>query len=197
MANVDRPNGFKPVGTLDGSSYEASVIKCFVPSTDSTGFGVGAVVKTAGSADASGKHRTVTKASAGNYVLGVVVGIERAPTAPNVAPNLGINYRVASTATYVYVNTNPELICEIQEDSDGGALAATNAGQNADFIDGGLNTTTGVQAMEIDSSTAATTNTLGLRLHSIAPKADNVVGTNAVWLVSFNLHELRTQTTGV
>lgn len=196
MANADRVSGFNPVGTISGAEYTAAIRKFYIPASDGTAVAVGDVVKTAGSADSKGVP-SVAKAAAGNYVIGVVVAVEVGPSAPNSVPNLDRTYRPASTEAYVYVNTDPELLCEIQEDSVGGALAATSVGLNIEIIDAGVDTTAQSSGMEIDSSTAATTATLMCRLHELVQRPDNEIGTNAKWLVSFNLHELRTQTTGV
>lgn len=189
MANTDRAAGFKVVGTHSGASINHSLRRAFIPATDGTAVAIGDLVKTAGSADADGVP-TVAKCGVGDYVRGVVVGIEPDPD------NLSAIYRVASTARYVLINEDPLVELEVQEDSVGGALAATNIGQNADLIDAGVDTTRGTSGMELDSSTAATTNTLALRIVGIVQRPDNEIGANAKVRVMINLHEFRTQTTG-
>jgi hypothetical protein len=197
MANVDRVAGFIPVGTTSGSDYKASIVKCYVPSSDDTAIAVGDAVKLAGSSDAAGTSPTVTAASAGDYVYGIVDSVENAPSAANVANDLTKTYRPASTAQYIYVITDPDLVCEIQEDSVGGALAATSVGLNADFIAGGVDTAAQTSGMELDSNTADTTASLGLQILGLVDRPDNAIGTNAKWRVRFNLHALRNGTTGV
>lgn len=190
MANVDAAFGLIPVKYRDGRPYTGAYTRCYVPSTDGTALYIGDPVQIAGSADADGVP-TVTRATAagGNYIYGVVVSVE--PTTSASYP-----YRAASTAAYVHVASDPDLMFKIQEDSDGGALAATDVQLNADLVAGSGSTATGKSAFELDTSTKATTNTLQLRIHKLWEGVDNAIGTNAVWLVSINLHQNR-YTTGI
>lgn len=186
MANVDAPRGLRPVKHLDGSPYNGAANLYYVPSSDSTAIFLGDAVKSAGSADADGVP-SIAQAAAGDALLGVVVGIKP-------VTDESLNYRAASTERYVFVADAPDLVFEVQEDSDGGALAAANVGNNADLVVGTGSTTTGTSAMEIDSSTAATTSAQ-LRLLQYVQREDNEIGANASWLVSINEHE-RKSTTG-
>lgn len=188
MANVDRPNGLSPIRHLDGSAYNGQVNRYFIPATDATAMFVGDAVKSAGSADSDGVP-TVAQAAAGDTLRGVIVGFEPDPD------NLSRNYRAASTARYVLVADAPDIVFEVQEDSVGAALAATNVGQNADIVVGAGNTTSGASGMELDSSTAvATTAQLRILGFSQAPK--NEIGDNAKLEVVINEHELKS-TVGV
>jgi hypothetical protein len=186
MPNVDAPNGLRPVKHLDGSPFSGTANRYFVPATDSTAIFVGDAVVSAGSADADGIP-TVAQASAGGNLLGVVVGIE-----PETDESL--NYRAASTARYVFVADSPDVVFEIQEDSDGGAIAATAVGNNADLVVGSGSTATGTSGMELDSSGVGTA-AAQLRILELAQRPDNEIGTNAKWLVMLNEHE-RKSTTG-
>lgn len=185
MANVDAAFGLIPVKYRDGRPYTGAYTRCYVPATDATALYIGDPVNVAGSADADGVM-TVTKATAGGgtYILGSIVAVE-----PSTADSY--TYRVASTARYVHVASDPDLLFKIQEDSDTSTLAATDVGNNADFVDGTGSTTTGKSGVELDSNTANTTNTLQLRIHGLYQTPDNSIGTNAVWLVSINLHANR------
>ncbi|WP_230679204.1 hypothetical protein, partial [Streptococcus pneumoniae] len=77
-----------------------------------------------------------------------------------------------------------DVLYTMQEDSIGGNLAITAAGTNANVIVGAGNTSTGYSGMQIDSSTANTTNTLHLRLHNVQPQVGNKLGDYADWVVS-------------
>jgi hypothetical protein len=191
MANVNAAKGFSPVRFSNGRPYNGAGNSYFVPATDATALFIGDPVILAGSADAKGVP-TITRATAagGNYVSGVVIGFLPDPT------NLTLTYRPASTARYAIVEDDPSVQYEIQEDSVGGALAATNVGQNIDFIAGSGSTSTGLSGFMIDSSTAATTNTLQCRLEALVNREDNDIGTNAKWLVRFNLSQ-QNNTTGI
>lgn len=189
MANSSAPLGFRPVKYRDGKPYQGAVNPYICPASDSTALYVGDPVILAGSANADGVA-TITRATAGSgaYVSGVVVGFVFTDPLPTT------KYRPASTLMTVLVADDPDLLFEIQEDSVGGALAVTNVGQNADFVAGSGSTYTGDSGFMLDSSTAATTNTLQCRIEGLAQRPDNEIGTYAKWLVSFNLHQRRNLT---
>lgn len=181
MANNDRARGLEPVNEL-GGPHCLSMGEYFIPATDGTAMSVGDPVKYAGSADSDGVP-TVTVATAGDACCGVIVGFK---PDKDYEDN---TYREASTARYAIVADSPNQLFVVQEDSDGGALAATNVGQNADLIFGGTNTTTGMSGVELDSSTAATTATLQVKVIRLDRRPDNEIGTNADWIVKINNHQ--------
>lgn len=188
MANADTPRGLWPVRHRNGAPYNGAATRYFVPASDSTALFLGDPVIIAGGADADGVA-TVTKATAagGAYMLGPVVAVEPITHESTI-------YRAASTARYVFVADDPDLVFEIQEDSAGGALGAANVGQNADWVAGTGSTTSGYSGAELDSSTANTTNTLQLRILGLSQRVGNAIGTNAKWEVAINLHSLRNLT---
>jgi hypothetical protein len=107
-------------------------------------------------------------------------------------------YSPASTAQYIYVRpVRTGEIYACQEDAAGGSIATTNVGKNANFVAGDCDTSTGMSAYTVDSSSANTTNTLDLKIEGFSQKADNVPGSTAVILVSFNKVEDINQGTGV
>lgn len=187
MANVDRVNGLRPVKHLDGSPYNGAANLYYVPSSDGTAIFVGDAVKSAGSADADGVA-SVAQAAAGDAIRGVVVGVKPVTDESTI-------YREASTERYVFVADAPDLVFEVQEDSTGGALAATSVGLNADLVVASGDTAAGTSGMELDSSTAGTA-TAQLRILGFAQRPDNEIGDNAKVLVTINEHELKS-TTGV
>lgn len=189
MANTSRAKGARPVRHLNGSPWSGKVNRYHIPSTDSTAMFVGDFVKSAGSCDADGVP-TIAQAAAGNTLLGVIVAFECNPD------NLGLNYRVASTSRYALVCDDPDVVYEIQEDSVGGALAATNVGHNGDIVVGSGNTTTGCSAGMLDSSDviSTTTSTANLRVLRLVQRQDNAIGDYAKWEVLINEHEHKTTT---
>lgn len=196
MANSDAAFGLKPVGDRPGGPYNGSVNKYYIPSTDGTAAYIGGVVKLAGSASASGIPTVTANCSAHDVLVGVIVGFDQVEGVTN--PNLNQQYRPASTAMYVWVADDPEAVFEVQEDSDGAALAATNVGQNADLINLTSGSTVwGTSTMELDSSTANTTATLDVQILRLAQRTDNAIGTNAKWLVKLNNHQFVDGTTGI
>lgn len=198
MPNVDRPFGLKPVQHLDGSPFNGKVEMMLLPSGDGTATFIGDAVKSGGTAGAAGTRvngidvegmATIAQAAAGDTVVGVVVGF-----LPNFS-DLSVKHRVASTNRIALVATSPDIIFEIQEDSDGEDLAATAVGGNADLVVGSGSATTGVSAMELDSSSKVAT-TAQLRILGLVQRPDNAIGSQAKWLVIINEHE-RKATAGV
>lgn len=185
MANSDIPRGLWPVRYASGAPYNGAANRYYVPASDGTAIYLGDAVKLAGSADADGVP-DVAQAAAGDTVIGVVVGVE--PVTRD-----STTYRVASTARYVFVADDPELLFSVQEDSVGGALAVTNVGNNFDLVVAAGSAITGYSGMELDSSTAGT-STAQVRVVALDPKPDNEIGANAKWLVRIVEHRSRTAT---
>lgn len=179
MANANVAFGLKPVRIRGGAPYSGACNEYYAAAGDSTALAIGDPVIIAGSADADGVA-TVTRATAASgRITGVVVGFRPSPT---IVAN---GYRLASTAEYVLVADDPEIEYEIQEDAVGGALAATSVGLNASLVAGSIaNKTSGFQ---LDSSTAATTDALQLRILGFVRRADNEIGANAKVLVRINM----------
>ncbi len=197
MAQV-APFGLRPVGTISGAPWQASVKQYLIPSGDGTAVFVGDMLKTDGGVGAAnttvngidcsgmptgiqGNHATGTV-----DVVGVVVGF-----LPDHS-NLTTRYRLASTNRIALVCTDPNTIFEIQEDGVGGTcLAATAGGGMATLIANTGNTTTGVSKLAIDSSVAiTTTNTLPVKVLGLSRKPGARVGTSATdvgtWEVIIN-----------
>lgn len=197
MANPDTPYGLQPTNR-NGGEYDGQVNVYFIPATDGTAVAVGDPVTLAGSADADGvptiKRLTAGAPSAGaaNIPVGVVVGFAVNPNSLEVP-----NYRAASTSAYALVADDPALFFAVQEDSVGGALAATNVGNRINFIMGTPSATTGLSNVEIDSNTAAADADLQAQIIRLLPVTNNVIGTNAKWICKFNAHLYNPGTVGV
>lgn len=188
MANTDAPFGLKPVRYRDGAPYTGACRRYYVAAGESNNIFIGDPVALSGSGAADGTPGIVRAtagagSSAGDGPVGVVVGVENL-----TSDNLSRTYRPASTAMYVLVADSPNLLYEVQEDSDAGALTVDAIGLNANIIIGTGNTATGTSAVELDSSSAAVTATLDLRIISLVKSPKNEVGVNARWLVSLNNH---------
>ena len=188
MANVDRPNGFRPVGTLSGSPWQGSVRLC---SADADLFrgdivtlgATGAVVGATGGGYMDADRATSTTAT---IALGVVVGWSPDPN------NLAALYYDASSQGAnggVYVCTAPDVILEAQGDGDGTVAVVADIGENFDLVLGAGSTTTGVSNMEVDSSSGVTTADTPLKLIGFVDAPDNEVGVaNQKMLVTLNMH---------
>lgn len=193
MANADTPMGLKPIRHINGAPYNGAYREYYVPATYATALFVGDPVVITGTSNTSaiagnapGTLPEINKSGEGTKISGVIVGFAPDPD------GLERIYNPASTERIVYVADDPDLVFEIQEDSDGGALAATSVGLNAplEFATSG-STTTGLSGVELDSSGAATTNTLNFKIMRLVNRVDNAIGTNAKWEVIANLHTQR------
>jgi hypothetical protein len=183
MANANSAFGLKPVRYASGAPYNGACNRYFVPASDGTALYDGDPVIINGTGDAYGVPGAIIATAAGaGRITGVVVGFE-----PLTTPTTPLGYRAASTACYILVADDPNLLFEIQEDAVGGALAVTDIGLNADLIAGTGSTYTKRSGWQLDTSTKATTATLQLRIDSFQQRVDNEVGANAKVLVRINL----------
>lgn len=80
---------------------------------------------------------------------------------------------------------DPNQLFIIQNDE---SSAVSNYGKNADIVVGTGNTTTGVSANELDTSTIATTAALNLKIIGLWNVPNNAVGEFAVVVVKINEH---------
>jgi hypothetical protein len=181
MANASNPRGLVPVRRFSGGSYNNALRRYSAPSSYATSLFVGDPVVKTGTADANG-YPEVNAATAGGNITGVVVGFE------DVA-SMTLGYGAASTTRAVLVADDPELLFEIQEDAVGGALAVTGIGLNADLIAAAGSTTNKTSGWMLDTSTAATTATLQVKIVEFQHRADNeVASAGAKVLVKINKH---------
>jgi hypothetical protein len=190
MANSDTPFGLKPVKHLIGASWNGKVNTYYVPSTDGTALYKGDAVKSAGSADSTGKFPSVTQAAAGDLIRGVVVGFGDNPYVMSHPDTPNRDYRPVSTAMYVFVVDDPWVIFEIQEDSTGNNLAITEVGLSTNVVVGSGSTVTGKSGMELDSSDTATDGNGQCKILRVVDREDNALGTNCKWEVLIVEHEL-------
>lgn len=188
MANSDKPNGFTVVGMIDGSDYHGKQTRICFLAADSTACFIGDAIKLTGSGSADGTSPSVAQVGAGDTLYGFLTGLE--PDFSDEGTLSTANYRAASTLRFGTAIIADGAICSIQEDSVGGNLATTQIGLNISVIVGSGSTTTGISGIELDSSTAATTNTLVYRIMGVDKTQGNAIGTNCRWLVTPNLTQL-------
>ena len=193
MANSDTPFGFKPVKHLNGNPWNGKTNVYYIPSTDATATFRGDAVKSAGSATADGLYPTVAQAAATDTIRGVVIGFSDTPYINVNQDNLLEKYRAASVARYAFVVDDPDVIFEIQEDSVGNSIAATMVGLSTDIVVGSGSTTTGLSAMELDSSDTATAAGQCKILRAVN-RPNNALGDHCKWEVLIIEHEMRSST---
>jgi hypothetical protein len=179
MANANAPFGLKPIRGAFSQPYNDGAQPYAKAAADTAVVRYGDPVVVTGAETAEGVP-IVTLATAGstNAITGIAVGFRPL----GVSEWLG--YAPASTLYEVLVTDNPDGEYLIQEDSDGGALAAGSTGLNAAIVFGAA---TGNQsAAMLDSSTAATTAGLQVRILGLAQIPGNAIGNYAVWRVRLN-----------
>lgn len=196
MANVSKPCGLKPVGYLNGSPWNGQARIYYVPSSNATALYVGdPVTRLTASADANGIP-SVAIGVAGSAICGVIVGVLKAVAGVSLqGTTLDLTTRnlAASTAGYVLVADDPNILFEIEEGTTAGAagtaLTASAIGNNANFIVLAGASTVGDSGTLLDNATEATTATLNLKIMSLAQREDNALGARAKWIVKINNHQ--------
>ena len=168
MANVDRVNGFSPVGTLGGGPYHGNTLKCYkaAGTTVTNDLGAGDPVVLSGSGDADGVP-SVTKATfaSGSPCFGVCTGAVNDPDHKD-----RMSWIDGADTGYIMVDTSPDTIYEVQADA---AMAVTLIGQNAIPIQtSALNRAAGTSGVELDAPPANGTDDM-FKIIGFVVRADN------------------------
>lgn len=194
MANRNAPSGLAPVSYLNGAPWTGGGNVYCIPSTSNQAFAIGDPVMLAGAVNALGVQTiALATAGTGNQVLGAIVS---GAGAPEYAAAYGIPQDapivIPATKTqdyYVLVADDPNVIFRIQEDSVGGAIAAGDAALNHNLVAGTNNGY--VSSWMLDSSGAATTATLQMKIIRLAQVQGNAIGQYAQWDCIINNHAYR------
>jgi hypothetical protein len=176
--------GLRLVGRIGGG--QPRVREYYVPSTDATELLQGDVVELVNALDPLNEVPVVTRATAGNVLLGAIVGFKVDASDPYAGTK-----RTASTNRYVLVCDDPEAVFEVQEDAVGGSVSAAAIGEmeNADIIvaSGAL----GLSGTMLDSSTASASSA-NLKIVGVRRDGVNAGGSTSVLLVKIHEHALTT-----
>lgn len=201
MANSNTPFGLSPVAYLNGSRWNGQAREYYIASNDGNAFAIGDPVKSSGDGDTNGVAG-VTLATGGhapNPIRGVIVGmggtIYGGPGGDPASPQTIIIPATKTKAYYVLVVDDPNVIFEVQEDSDAANLAATDIGSNVDLVAGANNGY--VSGWMLNSNVVNTGADYQVRLLGLSQRQGNAIGTYAKWLVLINQHELRVGQIGV
>lgn len=201
MANANRPTGLSPVKMLTGAPYNGQATIYSIATSYSTALYIGDPVISSGTADTNGVPGIALAAATGP-IRGVIVGI--GSTYESMIGNIvnpNITYRPAATQTdtwYAMVVDDPNVIFEVQENSNGTALAATEVGLNQVLKLGtGNGYVSGWLLASATDATPAVTATLQVRLLGLSRRSDNAFGAYAKWNVLINAHELRVGSLGL
>ena len=185
MANANTPRGLVPYRKYDGSYWTGAANMYYVPSGYGTALYVGDPVDIVSSSNDANGVQAVQLATVGSPMIGSIVGIVSggAPGAATIAVTRDLPiYHPASTAQYLLVSDDPNLLYWIQDDGTApGSARAPNLwpGRNANLVSGTGSTVTGWSGWQLAGSTVATTNTLDLKIMGALLEADNVVSSTS------------------
>ena len=194
MASSATPHGARPVGTIVGSPYQGKVTHYKIKNAFGTSIFYGDFVKWAD----DNPNTTIQKDTGTTSLtpIGVFLGCAYTdPTTGQFTPN---QYYPASTAAddiVAYVATDPFILMQMQSDE---ALTQDDLGKNFAVVQTAGSTTTGTSKNAVDGSTAATTNTLPLKLVDFVDGPDSAIGDSFTdVLVMFNVGHQLLNTTGI
>ena len=207
MANVNKPNGFSPVGNLLGGKWNEQGRLYAIPTSDTTNsYAIGDCVMSKAGADSNGiryiqKWGGATTTSA--LPLGIIVGIRVADPGTSLVGNslsLEKAYIAAGTRTsvrYVYVVDDPFVLFEAQFDATGATQAQLS--MNAAVTISAANQTSlsnSAPFSDMVLTAPAVTATLPIRMLGAVQKPDNQVTSAASpyvrVLCKWNYHEYGT-----
>jgi len=195
MANLNKPFGARPIGHLDGTGPIQTNLY-YVPSTDTTAYYLGDIVKSYGGADANGVPQ-IQKAGGTDTPLGIIVGILAVYPGTSLVGSSLLLERISTPSTgkahayYFLVADSPDIVFEMQADSDTASnLVAAKAMYNCSFnVATPTPATHPYSTSTLDSSTINTTSSLNIRLMGLVRDPKNTFGAYAVYRCMFNLHE--------
>ena len=193
MANFNGPTGLRPIMD-NGTPWNGQGRMVSFAANDSNNIFLGDPVVPTGVVDAFGVPIvTIATAGATHVVLGGFCGVCNGPAGSGytVTRDLPV-YRQASILNYGFVCDDPNQLYEIQEDSNGGAIAVANAGfANGNLVSGVGSTVTGFSGWMLQSSSVGSGNpTYQIRVIELLRGPDNAIGNYAKWKVRINLPAL-------
>jgi hypothetical protein len=192
MANVLEKFGLRPSRQLNGSPFINAQNRYRISANNTTAIFQGDLVIPTTSG-------TITRYVAGttNAVVGVFNGCFY--TDPTTQKPTWKNYYPASTNASditAFVIDGPDTVFEINAS---GVIAITGLFSNYDVVNVTGSTQTGISLVQLDGSTANTTNTLPLMAIDISqdPSNSDVAATNADIVVRINNHFYKQNQTGL
>ena len=198
MANLNAPFGFSPIiyGTSGNNNQQQRVY--YIPSTDTSAYYIGDVVKTIDGSDTNGTP-AIAKCATGNVPRGVVSGV--LINNPNLPSIQGVNLDLTTTSIpasksadyYVLVNDDPDQVFLIQ--GDGTTFVTTDVNKNATYTVAAPSLSNQMSASVLTGTT--TFSTAVLKIVGIEPIPGNNLGPYVRFMVMFNNHEFNRPSVGV
>ena len=178
MANKNAPFGARLVGKLGSGVTNNGTTEYKIASGASGNIFSGDLVKMTNTG-------TILVAAAGDEPLGVFRGCKFTDTNGDVVFKSHFPSGTVSSDIVAFVHDDPHAVFEIQS---AGSPAQTDVGLNADISYSTGSTKTGMSAMELSGTTAATTATFRIMGFSSDPDNSTTGSANVNVIVKFNEH---------
>lgn len=194
MASTASPMGARPVGSLVSAAYNAKITHYKINNAYGTDIFYGDFVKWAD----NNPNTTIQKDTGTTSMTPIGVFLGCSYTDPSTGQTTFNQYYPASTAAddiMAYVASDPFLVMQMQSDE---ALTQDDLGKNVAVVQTGGSTAIGTSKNAIDGSTAATTNTLPLKIIDFVEGPDSEIGdAKTDVLVMFNVGHQLLNATGI
>lgn len=177
MANVDQPNGFRPV--QKGNS--APQLRRYLAGTTTSIFR-GDVVALA----TNGRVHRIATTTGSARIIGVAANYVNATSGTG-----------ATTAQEVWVYDDPDQEFIVQDDGAAATPARTAIGSTYALIVGAGNSTTGQSIFEVDASAAGTTSTDPVIVKGFLEGGAYEIGKNSKMIVTLNRHLYKKGSAGI
>ena len=192
MSNQNAPFGLKPSSKLGSNYNNEGVTEYKIASGASGNIFSGDLVKMANTG-------TILVAAAGDQALGVFRGCQYTDSSGDVIYSPYWPDGTVTSDTVAFVVDDPNALFEVQSAATG-SVVQTVVGNNADIVYTSGSTITGISAVEISGTTAATSAQLRIVGVSTDPENSTLgtgsASTNVNLIVKINEH-FYAQTTGV
>ncbi len=194
MSSSATPMGARPCGTVVGSPYQGKVTHYKIKNAYGTSIFFGDFVKWGD----DNPNTTIQKDTGTATLTPIGVFLGCAYTDPSTGQFTPNQYFPASTAAddiVAYVATDPFVLMQMQSDE---SLGQDDLGKNCAVVQTAGSTAIGTSKNAVDGSTAATTNTLPLKVVDFIDGPDSEVGDSYTdVLVMFNVGHQLLNTTGI
>ena len=194
MASTATPMGARPQGSAVSCVYNAKITHYKIAASYGTSIFYGDFVKWAD----DNPNTTIQKDTGTTSMtpIGVFLGVSY--TDPSTGQTTFNQYYPASTNAsdiMAYVASDPFLIMQMQSDE---SLTQDDLGKNVAVVQTAGSTAVGTSKNAVEGSTAATTNTLPLKIIDFVEGSDSAIGDSFTdVLVMFNAGHQLLNTTGI
>tara|TARA_R100000005_G_C4984421_1_gene193168 strand:+ start:775 stop:1362 length:588 start_codon:yes stop_codon:yes gene_type:complete len=194
MASSATPFGARPVSSLVSCAYNAKITHYKIKNAYGTDIFYGDFVKWAD----DNPNTTIQKDTGTTACTPIGVFLGCAYTDPSTGQFTPNQYFPASTAAddiVAYVASDPFIVMQMQSDE---TLNQDDLGKNVAVVQTAGSTAIGTSRNAVDGSTAATTNTLPLKIIDFVDGPDSEIGDSYTdVLVMFNVGHQLLNTTGI